>query len=47
MEKSIMVTPKHMIVLKVSINGLTLYKQENLAVTKVTLIVEKIYQCVL
>ena len=42
-----MVTPKHIIVLKVTINGLKLYQPESLAVTKVTFIVETIYQCVL
>ena len=30
-----MVTPKHINVLKVSINDLTLYKSESLAVTKI------------
>ena len=43
-EKSIMVIPKHIIILKVSIIGLKLYKEESLAVTKVSLIVEIIYQ---
>ena len=31
-----MVTPKHITVLKVSINGLTLQKLEGLAITKVS-----------
>ena len=39
-----MVTAKHIIALKVSINDLTLYKPENVAATKVSLIVEIIYQ---
>ena len=39
-----MVATEHIIVLKVSINGLTLYKSESLAVTKVFIIVEIIYQ---
>ena len=39
-----MVTPKNTVVLKVSINGLTLYKLEILGVTKVSFIVEILYQ---
>ena len=39
-----MVTPKYIIVLKASVNGLTLYKLESLAETKVSFIVETIYQ---
>ena len=39
-----MVIPKHIIVLKVSVNVFTLYKSESLAVTKVSFIVEIIYQ---
>ena len=39
-----MVTPKHIIVLNVSIYGLTLFKLENLVVTIVSFIVEIIYQ---
>ena len=38
-----MLTPKHIIVLKVSINRLTVYMSEILAVTKVSFIVEIIY----
>ena len=36
-----MLTPKHITVPKVTINGLALYKPESLAVTKVYFIVEK------
>ena len=39
-----MVISKHIIVLKVSVNGLTLYKSVSLAVTKVSFIVEIIYE---
>ena len=39
-----MVTPKYIIVLKVSINGLTPYKPESLTITKVSFIVEIINQ---
>ena len=39
----IMVTQKHIIVRKVSINGLTLGNSESLVVTKVSFIVEIIY----
>ena len=39
-----MVTPKHKIALKISVNGLTLYKSESLAVIKVSFIVDIIYQ---
>ena len=41
----IMVTPKHITVFKSSINGLTLYKPESLAETKVSFLVEIIYHC--
>ena len=39
-----MVTPKHMIVLKLSMNYLTIYKPDTLAVTKLSFMVEIIYQ---
>ena len=39
-----MVTPKNITVLKASINGLTVYKPENLA-GKVSFIAETVYQC--
>ena len=39
-----MVTQKHLIVLKISINDLTLHRSESLAVTKVSFTVEIIYQ---
>ena len=39
-----MVTPKYIIVFKVSINGLTIYKSESLAVTNLSFIVEMMYQ---
>ena len=40
-----MFTPKHRIVLKVSINDLPLVKPGSLVETKVSFIVEIIYQC--
>ena len=40
----LMVIPTHIIILKVSKNGLALYKSDNLAVTKVSFIVEIICQ---
>ena len=40
-----MVTPKHVIVFEVNINGLTFFKPESLAVTKVSFILDIMYQC--